>query len=218
MFTTSNSISAKHGGGKRQCYACGKWGHIRGDPECTAKAGDTHACAPLGSTGRGRGKGNSNRGNGRGRGKGGRGQGICFHFANHGNCRHGKACKWKHEKDNGKGNGTNATVVESVMSTIRSRLQSHLAKRQNDRKGKGKGKKRYRHSSDGEDSDSNSDEDDHDSLLSFITTASRSSRKDKGRGKKERLGMTVLVASDSCSDSNSAMEATTKGIVRTVGR
>ena len=206
MFTTSNSNSnsAKHGKGGRQCYACGEWGHIRGDPECNAKVGDTHACAPSGSTGRGRGRGNSNRGNGRGRGKGGRGQGICFHFANHGSCRHGQACKWKHEKGNSKGNGANATVVESVMATIRSRLQSQIAKKQNDRKKKGKGKKRSRHSSDEEDSDSNSeDEDAHDTLLSFLTTATKSNRKGKGKGKKERLGMTVIVDSNSCRDSSS---------------
>ena len=213
MFTASNSNNAKHGkgGSGRQCYACGEWGHIRGDPECNAKVGDTHSCAPSGSTGWGRGRGNSNRGNGRGRGKGGRGQGICFHFANHGNCRHGQACKWKHEKGNSKGNGANATVVESVMATIRSKLQSQIAKKQNNRKKKGKGKKRSRHSSDEEDSDSNSEDDTSDSLFSFLTTATKSNRKGNRKGKKERLGMTVLVGSDSCSNSSSAKEATTKG-------
>ena len=55
MFTTSNSNSrkAKHNGGgsgNRQCYACGEWGHIRGDPECKASEGDTHSCPPSGSS------------------------------------------------------------------------------------------------------------------------------------------------------------------------
>ena len=89
------------------------------------------------------------------------------------------------------------------MATIRSRLQSQLAKKQNRRKGKGKGKKRYRHSSDGEDSDSDSEEDTSDSLLSFLTTATRHERSRKERGKRERLGMTVIVGSSSCSDRNS---------------
>ena len=90
------------------------------------------------------------------------------------------------------------------MATIRSKLQSHIAKKQNNRKKKSKGKKRSRHSSDEEDSDSNSeDEDARDTLLSFLTTATKSNRKGKGKGKKERLGMTVIVDSNSCRDSSS---------------
>ena len=71
--------------------------------------------------------GNSNRG--RERGRGGKGQGICFYFANHGNCHHGKACKWKHERGNGKGSVSNAYVVQSAIVMLRSKLQSHIDKR-----------------------------------------------------------------------------------------
>ena len=88
------------------------------------------------------------------------------------------------------------------MATLRSKLQSHLDKSKNNRKRKGKGKgKRSRHSSDEDDSDSNSEEDAHDSLLSFLTAATKT--KGNGKGKKGRLGMTVLVNSNSCSDSSS---------------
>ena len=53
--------------------------------------------------------------------------------------------------------------------------------------------KRRRHSSDDDESDSNSEEDAQDMLLSFLTAATKT--KGNGKGKKGRLGMTVLVNS-----------------------
>ena len=42
-----------------------------------------------------------------------------------------------------------------------------------------------------------------DVLLSFLTAVTKATSKVKGKGKKGRLGMTVLVDSSSCSDSSS---------------
>ena len=111
-FGSSNSTSKKSGqlpvmltpgfgknaNPKAQCFACGEYGHRRGDAICKAQEGAWHACAPpkfrekVDSPGGGK---KRNAGVSGFTGKGG--DGVCFAFRDTGKCKFGQNCKYKHE-------------------------------------------------------------------------------------------------------------------------
>ena len=77
------------------CWACGKQGHRRGDPKCTAGPNDVHNSAPSRAKKTKRDSGNDGFKSERGGGN------ICRFFQQHGKCRFGEKCKFVHETGGG---------------------------------------------------------------------------------------------------------------------
>ena len=98
----SNETKNNTGSQKMKCWACGLIGHKSGDSVCKAEEGAVHETAPskakrkfssltdIDSTG-----GPNNK----------KPNGICQYFMNHGTCRFGANCKYKHETSSSSSKG-----------------------------------------------------------------------------------------------------------------
>ena len=73
------------------CWACGKQGHRRGDPQCSAGPNDVYKGAPNRAKKRSAGAGNDGFKSGKGAGQ------VCRFFQQHGKCKFGEKCKYSHD-------------------------------------------------------------------------------------------------------------------------
>ena len=110
-------------GNDPKCFACGETGHRRGASSCRAATGTVHESAPDWVK-------NQKKGGNGGKGKGNpkSGEQICNYFKQHGTCRYGDRCKFKHVGGgSSSGSGSSGGNYYSMNKGDRKRMTTMVA-------------------------------------------------------------------------------------------